>query len=54
MPMVKIEILEGKPSSYKEAVLNSVKNAIIDAVIVDEINFVFFGENFKVGDIFCR
>lgn len=40
MPMVKIEILEGKPSSYKEAVLNGVKNAIVDAVVVDEINVV--------------
>jgi phenylpyruvate tautomerase PptA (4-oxalocrotonate tautomerase family) len=40
MPMVKIEILEGKTSEYKKSVLNGVKNAIKDAVVVDEIKIV--------------
>lgn len=40
MPMVKIEILEGKTSDYKKAVLNGVQNAVKDAVAVDEINIV--------------
>lgn len=40
MPMVKIEILEGKTSSYKKSVLNGVQKAIKDAVAVDEINIV--------------
>ena len=40
MPMVKIEILEGKTSEYKKSVLNGVKNAVKDAVAVDEIKIV--------------
>jgi phenylpyruvate tautomerase PptA (4-oxalocrotonate tautomerase family) len=40
MPMVKIEVLEGKTSDYKKSVLNSVKNAIKDSVVVDEIKIV--------------
>lgn len=40
MPMVKIEILEGKTPDYKKSVLNGVQKAIKDAVDVDEINIV--------------
>ncbi|MTK63141.1 MAG: tautomerase family protein [Methanobacterium sp.] len=40
MPMVKIEILEGKTSEYKKSVLNGVKAAVKDAVVVDEIVIV--------------
>lgn len=40
MPMVKIEILEGKTLEYKKSVLKGVQNAIKDAVAVDELNIV--------------
>jgi phenylpyruvate tautomerase PptA (4-oxalocrotonate tautomerase family) len=40
MPMIKIEMLEGKTADYKKSVLNSVQNAVKDAVAVDEINIV--------------
>ena len=40
MPMVKIEILEGKTPEYKNSVLNGVQNAIVSAVAVDEINII--------------
>lgn len=40
MPMVKIEILDGKTSSYKKDVINSVHNAIKDAVSVSETDII--------------
>jgi phenylpyruvate tautomerase PptA (4-oxalocrotonate tautomerase family) len=52
MPLVKIEIIEGKTSEYKKAVLDGVHNALVTAIGIPESdNFQrlheLTGENFN-------
>lgn len=36
MPLVKVNIVEGKNSKYKKAILNSIHDALVDALGIDD------------------
>lgn len=56
MPLVRIEILDGKASEYKKAIMDSIHNALVDVLKIPEYDrmqklYEFKTENFDIPPI---